>query len=123
VVEVGATALIVEDTTAVELELEGVGLNGDGDGAGCEGGLELSGAILRNKGLSGVLNDSLGRVEGAVSVLGSVRVVALKLHSVLSDVVHGGAHISTVAALVAVLIVAVNQLLLGEAEQLVSRDE
>jgi hypothetical protein len=117
-VEVGATRLVIENTTVVELEAALVSLDGDGDGLVLE---SITESILVAGGDVGVLADGADvgvRLGLAGAITSGVLVVTLLgetlvLHGVLEGVVHQ----TTVAALVALRAGTVDQLLLGDGDE------
>merc|ERR1719206_1384901 len=124
VVEVfGAAFLIPVDALAVELERLVAGI--DGNTARTLGGkssLQSMFVTLLNINKANVPGALVMGVVTARVVLSLVRVGLLSVDaSVVLDVLEGGVHEPTVAALVAVLAAAVDQVLLGEADQVAGR--
>ena len=121
VVELGSAEAGVQNTGLVLLEDGSVGLNGDGNWLLGNGGLELvnrlswDGLVGLNAHLSGVLGSLAGSSSGGVGV------VVLEVLSLLLGVDEGVGLPSTVASVG--LGVAVNELLLGEGEELAGGDE
>jgi len=121
VVEGGSALGRVEDSSSVHLEDSGVGLNGHGHGSGSDGSLELVDGLGLNLGVGLDVNLSLGGGGLAALGSGSVGVVRLELLSVLLGVGEGVGLPSTVASVGSG--VAVDELLLGEGEELSGLDE
>ena len=121
VVELGSAELGVHNTGLVLLEDRSVGLNGDGNWLLGNGGLELvngsswDGLVGLDINLSGVLGGLAGSGSSGVGV------VALEVLGVLLGVDESVGLPSTVASVG--LGVAVNELLLGEGEELAGGDE
>ena len=116
----GGTAGAVEDTGGVELEV-GVGLDSDGNDGLVDGGGEVSLVVLLDVLVAGDGSDVLallaGAVDSLVGVLGGGADAAVG-----EDVLEGGVHEATVAAVVAEVAGAVDELGLGEVEELASGD-
>ncbi len=115
----------VKDTTSVVLPGALVGLNGDREGLGCEGGLHLGDVIGGNEAVLGDLDGGGARLVVLASAGGSclatlVGVDALELSLVGLPVLECLVLPSTVAAVVGGG--AVNELLLGEGEELAGVD-
>lgn len=100
---------------------DSVGVDGDGDNSLGDGGLELVVVRSWNIGVSRNLGD-WSSSSLASSLDGGVRVGGLGLDSVVSDVLEGVVHPTTVATMVSVGSGAVNQLLLGEGGERVTSD-
>ena len=121
VVELGSASGGVEDTGLVLLEDGSVGLNGHGDWLLGDGGLELvdrlswDGSVGLDINLTGVLGSL------ASSSSSGVGVVVLEVLGVLLGVDESVGLPSTVASIG--LGVAINELLLGEGEELAGGDE
>jgi hypothetical protein len=121
VVEGGSASLGVQDTGFVLLEDGSVGLNGDGDWSLGNGGLQLGngsswdGGIGLDINFTGVLGSSAGLVSSLVGV------VVLEVLSLLLGVFEGVRLPSTVASIGGG--VAINELLLGEGEEVSGGDE
>ena len=122
VVELGSTAGgVVEDTALVELEGHLVGLNGDGGGSSLDGGLHGGGRVGLDVDVAGVVSDTgNGGVAGSIS--GLVWVVGLEISLVglvpLECALHGATRASHGS-----VVVAINELLLGEGLEGSVRDE
>ena len=56
-------------------------------------------------------------VSGAVLVIADVRVTGFRLNTILLDPGHSEVHVTTIATHVAIIDVAINEFLLGEAEE------
>jgi hypothetical protein len=121
VVEGGTAELGVQDTGLVLLEDRSVGLNGDGDWGKGNGGLQLSdglswdGGVVLDIDLSGEGRSHAGLVNGLVGV------VVLEVLSLLLGVDEGVGLPSTAASVGRGI--AINELLLGEGEELAGGDE
>ena len=121
VVELGSAEAGVQNTGLVLLEDGSVGLNGDGNWLLGNGGLELvnrlswDGLVGLNAHLSGVLGSFAGSSSGGVGV------VVLEVLSLLLGVDESVGLPSTVASVGGSI--AVNELLLGEGEELAGGDE
>ena len=121
VVELGSAGSGVHNTRLVLLEDGSVGLNGDGNWLFGNGGLELGNRLLWD---GGVLGDGdLTGVLGSFAGLGSggIGVVILEVLGVLLGVDESVGLPSTVAT--GRLGVAVNELLLGEGEEISGGEE
>jgi hypothetical protein len=122
VVEAGTTRSTGDDTRLVVLEDGSVGLNGDGNGLLVEGGLELGGGLLGDKGVRFSTNTASVLTLLAGSISASVSVVRLVSEVVGLSVLVGVFLPATVATVVTVGS-AVNELLLGERDELASGNE
>jgi hypothetical protein len=121
VVESGSRALRLRDnTTGVVHESVLLGIDGDGNWSLLDGGLQGRGGVGRN--FVDVGDRDMTRIAAGVagSVSGSVSVVGLEILSVGLNVVHGIFLPSTVAT--SARGVAVNNLLLGERDEVSSGD-
>ena len=129
VVEVGSALVGGEDTGLVGLEDVLVGLNGDSEGLGVEGSHHLGWGGWGDVNVGGNSNIGGGALVVSASAslagAGGVWVDGLELGVVAILVVLVGAVLeTTIAAVVAVLDVgAVNELLLGEAQELARGNE
>jgi len=120
VVEVLSTQSL-DDSTEVELEVHGV--NGDGDWSVLEGGHQLLGVLLWDVSEASDLKETLALRVGTVSVSSSVWIVSFGLNLGLLEVLEGIVHKTSLAPLVSEGSRAVNELLLGERNELSSGDE
>ena len=118
VIELGSAFAGVQDTGLIHLEDSLVSLNGDRDWALSDGSLQLVNGLGSDVVDLGNENLTLGGISLALAILGVVWVVRLSLLLVGLEVGHGVLLPSTIASIG--LLVAVNQLLLGEAEELSS---
>ena len=121
VVELGSASGGVHNTRLVGLEHGSVGLNGDGNWLLGNGGLKLGngsswdGSVLGDGDLTGVLGSLAGRGSGGIGI------VVLEVLGVLLGVDESVRLPSTVASVG--LGVAVNELLLGEGEEVSGGEE
>lgn len=99
------------------------GVNGDGDGLLGDGGLEGEFFVDGDVDAVGDSEGLIGGVVAAGSADTLVWVLGLEGDSGVDDVVEGVVHETAVAALVAVLAGAVNELLLGEALEVLVLEE
>ena len=121
VVEVGSAVWGVQNTTRVSLEDELVGLNGNGGWSLGDGGLELVDRVGWDVSVGLHVNLTLVLGVLARSVSGGVDVIRLEVLGILLSVVEGGMLPSSIATIGDG--VAVNELLLGEVEELSGGDE
>jgi hypothetical protein len=122
VVEVSTAFGTSDDTRGVVLEDGSVGLNGDGNGLLVEGGLELGGGLSGDGGVGFSTNTASVGSSLAGTVSAGVFVVRLVGEVVGLSVSVGVVLPATVATVVTVG-GAVNELLLGERDELASGNE
>jgi len=122
VVKRGTAGSTSDDTRLVVLEDRSVGLNGDGNGLLVEGGLELGGGLSGDGGVGFSTNTASVGSSLAGTVSAGVLVVRLVGEVVGLSVLVGVVLPSTVATVVTVG-GAVNELLLGERDELASGNE
>mmetsp|Transcript_73221 Transcript_73221/g.101566 ORF Transcript_73221/g.101566 Transcript_73221/m.101566 type:complete len:292 (+) Transcript_73221:161-1036(+) len=120
-----STATGGENTRMVGLESASIGLNGDGERSLVKSRLHLAGVVGGDKFVVTGTNDSLGRVVGARTIFAGVSVVRLELELVRLGVLESVLLETTVATVVTPLETggAVNELLLGERDELSSSEE
>jgi len=121
VVKVGTAGSTGDDTRLVVLEDRSVGLNGDGNGLLVEGGLELGGRLSGDGGVGFSTNTASVGSSLAGTVSAGVPVVRLVGEMVGLSVLVGVVLPATVAT--AASGDAVNELLLGERDELASGNE
>jgi hypothetical protein len=122
-IERGTASVSGDDTSLVTLEGNLIGLNSNRDGALHEGSHKLSLLTVLNIVISGGTNDTLILLVSAAEEamrLGNVRIVRFGLERVGLGVGEGSVHHTTVAAHVQPG--AVNQLLLGEGDEVTGLD-